>query len=160
MKLSNYWTILPLLMLLGACSDDAVKDSESPPTIGLHLFNGWTAEIPISSEIRSIAFENWNGTGWERICTVAAQPGNKPSSLPVHIIPGVDLEREAIYAMVGFRGAYKVPSGLNGKLVWNGVKKLSEDSYEILAIETDKGSVPCVRVKTMTTSANDAATDP
>jgi hypothetical protein len=143
-------------MLLGACSDDTDTDLDSPDTIGLHLFNGWTAEVPISPEVRSIAFENWRGGEWERIYTVDAQPEKTPSSLPVYIIPGVDLEREAVYAIVGFRGAYRVPDGLNGKLVWNGVEKVSEGCYQILALETDQGVVPCVRVKTITKSEQGA----
>ena len=53
---------------------------------------------------------------------------------------------------MGFRGAYKIPDGMKGKLVWKGVEKISEGCFQILSLETDEGLVPCVRVKTMTSS--------
>jgi hypothetical protein len=144
---------------LVACSDDVDTDSSSPGTIGLHLFQGWTAEVPISAEVRSIAFENCRGTDWERIYTVDTHPGQNPPPLPVHIFPGVDPEREVVYAIVGFRGAYRVPDALKGKLVWNGVEEISEGSYQLLALETDDSLVPCVRVITITKSESGRSGD-
>lgn len=139
-------------MLFVACSDDTDRTSTPPESVELHLFRGWTAEVPISSEVDYVALENWSGAEWERIATVNVRQGKNSSKLSVHIIPGVNLEREAIYAVDGFRGAYRVPDTLKGNIVWTGVEALSEACYQILAVETDDGMIPCFRVKTMTKS--------
>lgn len=147
-------------MLFVACSDDTDSNSTPPESVDLHLFRGWTAEVPISSEVDSIAFENWGGAEWERIGTVNVKHGKSPSKMSVHIIPGIDLEREAIYAVDGFRGAYRVPDTLKGKLVWTGVEAISEACYQILAVKTDDGMIPCFRVKTMTKSEQGGTVQP
>jgi len=159
MKIHQVITLLPLLLLFGSCSDEVEPDSDATDKVGLHLFSGWTAEIPISPGVRSISFENWRGGDWERIYTLEIQQGIRPSSLPVYIIPGVDLDREVVYAIDGFRGAYRIPDGVNGKLVWKGVEKVSDRYFNVLSLETEQGSVPCVRIKTLTKSEQAADGD-